>query len=324
MLKPEHPRDPEFQDALRDARARLLPGRRVRRAAAAVGARHPAARLGQPALLGAARLARRRSGAARDLGRRRGHRRDHVPDRQGARRRADVRRDDRDDPARRHRRRPARRGSPRAAPGCWCRPSTASRTARSRRAPQPADGVSFAPKITVEDARVDWTEPAVAIDRRVRACTPAPGAWTTYAGERIKLGPRHARPTATAAAGRARWSARTPSSSAPAPPRSGSARSRRSASKQMAAADWARGVRARARRAGARRLGSEHGPTGDSPTTSTRSARRCPRSSSAPRGATGRRGWCRRAQGQGFVLVPRAAPRPPSTRRRGRSTTTCS
>ncbi len=55
--------------------------------------------------------------------------------------------------------------------------------------PQQAEGVSLAPKITVEDAEVDWSEPAVAVDRRVRACTPAPGAWTTYAGERVKLGP---------------------------------------------------------------------------------------------------------------------------------------
>jgi methionyl-tRNA formyltransferase len=55
--------------------------------------------------------------------------------------------------------------------------------------PQPADGVSLAPKITVDDARVDWRQPAAAIDRQVRACTPAPGAWTTYAGERLKLGP---------------------------------------------------------------------------------------------------------------------------------------
>jgi methionyl-tRNA formyltransferase len=55
--------------------------------------------------------------------------------------------------------------------------------------PQQEDGVSLAPKITVEDARVDWTEPAVAVDRRVRACTPGPGAWSTYAGDRLKLGP---------------------------------------------------------------------------------------------------------------------------------------
>jgi methionyl-tRNA formyltransferase len=55
--------------------------------------------------------------------------------------------------------------------------------------PQPTDGVSLAPKVTVDEARVDWTQPAAAIDRQVRACTPAPGAWTTYAGERLKLGP---------------------------------------------------------------------------------------------------------------------------------------
>jgi methionyl-tRNA formyltransferase len=55
--------------------------------------------------------------------------------------------------------------------------------------PQAGDDVSFAPKITVADARVDWTQAAASIDRQVRACTPAPGAWATYAGERVKLGP---------------------------------------------------------------------------------------------------------------------------------------
>ncbi len=55
--------------------------------------------------------------------------------------------------------------------------------------PQRPDGVSLAPKITVEDARVDWTEPSFAVDRRVRACSPAPGAWTELRGERVKLGP---------------------------------------------------------------------------------------------------------------------------------------
>jgi methionyl-tRNA formyltransferase len=54
---------------------------------------------------------------------------------------------------------------------------------------QPTEWFSFAPKILVEDARVDWTEPAVGVDRRVRACTPAPGAWSSLAGERLKLGP---------------------------------------------------------------------------------------------------------------------------------------
>jgi methionyl-tRNA formyltransferase len=43
--------------------------------------------------------------------------------------------------------------------------------------------------VLVEDAHVDWEDPALGVDRRIRACTPAPGAWTTYAGERVKLGP---------------------------------------------------------------------------------------------------------------------------------------
>jgi len=55
--------------------------------------------------------------------------------------------------------------------------------------PQPSEGVSYAPKIAVADAMVRWTAPAFAVDRRIRACTPAPGAWTTYAGARLKLGP---------------------------------------------------------------------------------------------------------------------------------------
>jgi len=54
---------------------------------------------------------------------------------------------------------------------------------------QPGEGVSLAPKITVDDARVDWGETAVATDRRIRACTPGPGAWTTFEDERVKLGP---------------------------------------------------------------------------------------------------------------------------------------
>lgn len=55
--------------------------------------------------------------------------------------------------------------------------------------PQQEEGVSFAPKILVDDARIDWSRVAVAVDCQVRACSPAPGAWTTYAGERVKVGP---------------------------------------------------------------------------------------------------------------------------------------
>jgi methionyl-tRNA formyltransferase len=54
---------------------------------------------------------------------------------------------------------------------------------------QPADGVTLAPKISVEDARIDWTQPSFAVDRRIRATTPDPGAWTMFREERLKLGP---------------------------------------------------------------------------------------------------------------------------------------
>ncbi|MBB1244820.1 methionyl-tRNA formyltransferase [Streptomyces durbertensis] len=53
--------------------------------------------------------------------------------------------------------------------------------------PQDERGVSFAPKLTVADARVDWATPALRVDRVVRGCSPAPGAWTVFRGERLKL-----------------------------------------------------------------------------------------------------------------------------------------
>jgi methionyl-tRNA formyltransferase len=55
--------------------------------------------------------------------------------------------------------------------------------------PQPKTDsqVSYASKITVEDARIDWNEPAEAVDRLIRACFPAPGAWTTFDGDRFKI-----------------------------------------------------------------------------------------------------------------------------------------
>jgi methionyl-tRNA formyltransferase len=55
--------------------------------------------------------------------------------------------------------------------------------------PQPAEGVTHAPKVTAADARVDWTVPPVAIDRLVRSVTPEPGAWSMFRGERLGLGP---------------------------------------------------------------------------------------------------------------------------------------
>jgi methionyl-tRNA formyltransferase len=55
--------------------------------------------------------------------------------------------------------------------------------------PQPAEGISLAPKVEPADARVDWSLPSHVIDRRVRGVTPAPGAWTTWRGDRLRLGP---------------------------------------------------------------------------------------------------------------------------------------
>jgi methionyl-tRNA formyltransferase len=55
--------------------------------------------------------------------------------------------------------------------------------------PQPTDGVSLAPKIDVEQARVRWDLPAHTVDRRIRAVTPNPGAWTLIGEVRVKLGP---------------------------------------------------------------------------------------------------------------------------------------
>jgi methionyl-tRNA formyltransferase len=64
--------------------------------------------------------------------------------------------------------------------------------------PQRADGVSYAPKLTTNDARIDWQAPALRVDRLVRACTPAPGAWTTFRGSRLGISPVRCRPDAPA------------------------------------------------------------------------------------------------------------------------------
>ena len=108
---------------------------------------------------------------------------------------------------------------------------------------QPGDGISLAPKITVDDARVDWSEPAVAVDRRVRACTPAPGAWTTYDGERIKLGPVRPDPDHERLAPGSLTIAKNSVhvGTATDPVRLGTVRAH--GRKEMPAADWARGLR---------------------------------------------------------------------------------
>ncbi|MFJ1456052.1 methionyl-tRNA formyltransferase [Nocardia sp. N2S4-5] len=55
--------------------------------------------------------------------------------------------------------------------------------------PQATDGVSYAPKIDSDAGHIRWDQPALAVGRRIRAVTPAPGAWTEVDGKRLKLGP---------------------------------------------------------------------------------------------------------------------------------------
>lgn len=109
---------------------------------------------------------------------------------------------------------------------------------------QPDDGCSTAPKITVDDARVRWDDPGIAVGRQIRACTPAPGAWTTLRGARVKLfpvtvgvnGPRLA-PGELVASGRNRWSVGTGTW----PVELGDVQP--AGKKRMPAADWLRGLR---------------------------------------------------------------------------------
>ena len=53
--------------------------------------------------------------------------------------------------------------------------------------PQPEDGVTYAAKIDKAEARVDWSQPAVTVDRLIRGLSPFPGAWCEIGGERVKL-----------------------------------------------------------------------------------------------------------------------------------------
>jgi methionyl-tRNA formyltransferase len=109
--------------------------------------------------------------------------------------------------------------------------------------PQPADGVSVAPKLLVEEAELRWGDPALALDRQVRACTPAPGAWTTLAGERVKIGPLRLDPQAEPLApGELRVTKNAVHvGTGTVPVKLGEVRPH--GRKQMLAADWARGAR---------------------------------------------------------------------------------
>jgi methionyl-tRNA formyltransferase len=108
--------------------------------------------------------------------------------------------------------------------------------------PQPADGVTLAPKVTVDGARVRWDLPAHVVERRIRSVTPNPGAWTMIGDLRVKLGPVHLTGRESLQPGRIhvdRDGVHVGTASQPVrldriqPP----------GKKPMAAADWARGAR---------------------------------------------------------------------------------
>jgi methionyl-tRNA formyltransferase len=109
--------------------------------------------------------------------------------------------------------------------------------------PQPADGVSIAPKLTPDDAHVDWTKPAQHIDRQIRACTPAPGAWTTFRGDRLKLGPVRPVPDAPALAPGELRATKTETLAGTGTHPVALGEVQPQGKQRMAAADWARGVR---------------------------------------------------------------------------------
>ena len=246
VLTPARPARPGLPRRAARAGARLLPGGRLRRAGAAGRAGHPRARLGQPALLAAARLARRGAGAARDPARRRDHRRHArscwrrawTPGRCTGWSPRPIRpRDTAGDlldrladsgagllvgHARRHRRRHARAAAA-------ARRGVSHRAEGDRRRRAGATG----------------PRRRCAVDRLVRAVTPGPGAWTTFRGERLELGP--VRP---AAGRRAELEARASCTSrsggcwsAPATHRVALGEVQPAGKRAMPAADWARGVR---------------------------------------------------------------------------------
>ena len=102
---------------------------------------------------------------------------------------------------------------------------------------------SFAPKLTVDDARVRWDHPAIGVDRRIRACTPDPGAWTMVGSDRLRLHPVEIVPGPGALEPGRILVARTEVlvGTATSPVRLGSVQP--AGKRAMPATDWARGAR---------------------------------------------------------------------------------
>ncbi len=112
--------------------------------------------------------------------------------------------------------------------------------------PQPVDGVSVAPRLSTADAQVDWRLPAQIIDRRIRGCTPAPGAWTLLNSERLGLGPVQLSPTSAPSASLGPGELRVGKDAvfvgtASTPVELGEIRA--AGRRPMLAPDWARGIR---------------------------------------------------------------------------------
>ncbi|WP_138413776.1 methionyl-tRNA formyltransferase [Sinomonas gamaensis] len=108
--------------------------------------------------------------------------------------------------------------------------------------PRPQEGEpTYAPKLTIEDGRIDWSQPAVAIHRRARGVTPEPGAWTVLDGQRFKLEPPRLRPdVGDLPMGELAWDGKVLLVGTATHPVE-LMRVQPAGKKMMAAADWARG-----------------------------------------------------------------------------------
>lgn len=107
---------------------------------------------------------------------------------------------------------------------------------------QPTEGVSYAPKVTADDAHVDFRNPAQAVHRHVRSVTPEPGAWAWFREQRVKLGPVAVAEGPELAKGELRAERkRVLVGTASVPVQLGEVQAQ--GKKRMAATDWARGMR---------------------------------------------------------------------------------
>ena len=121
---------------------------------------------------------------------------------------------------------------------------SAIQTGAAHAVPQSGD-VTLAPKLTIDDARVNWNQPALAIRRRINGVTPEPGAWTTWDGARFKIGAAVLRPDITdLAPGQVRFAGGTQAAAVVGTGSSGLEllQVQPAGKKMMPGADWARGL----------------------------------------------------------------------------------